>query len=138
MVGRFRTTCLVYINSWQIFASSNTTIEYQKSIPSLSRSHHSFAKYWPFFPLLNFWELVWIDSFLLVPQIASLAYNASSTLIRFLYVQSSLKKDVHYVYKRQILYNQYKRETNRKVEGRMERWTRNKREGMRKKQDEKS
>ena len=36
----------------------------------------------------------------LIPQIASIVYNASTTLIRFLYVRSSLQVNVQEVYRR--------------------------------------
>ena len=36
----------------------------------------------------------------LIPQIASLMYNASTTLIRFLYVRSSLQTNIQEVYRR--------------------------------------
>ena len=37
---------------------------------------------------------------MIIPQLASLAYNASASLIRFLYVNSSLKRNVQEVYRR--------------------------------------
>ena len=37
---------------------------------------------------------------MIIPQLASLAYNASASLIRFLFVSSSLKRNVQEVYKR--------------------------------------
>ena len=36
----------------------------------------------------------------LIPQISSLVYSASTTLIRFLYVRSSLQENIQEVYRR--------------------------------------
>ena len=37
---------------------------------------------------------------MIIPQLASLSYNASASLIRFLYVNNSLKRNVQEVYRR--------------------------------------
>ena len=53
-----------------------------------------------FFLRLSYQECFLMTAMNLIPQIASLVYNASTTLIRFLYVRSSLQINIQEVYTR--------------------------------------